>query len=108
MLTMVVSVVLYSRSKHKSKKLKKEFKMKQEDTTEFDKIKATIDDLELGKVALFGFKPGGGKSTLLTNLIYNYVMQDGNNILHVTLEDLNPEYISKLQSYYHNLANIGG
>lgn len=82
--------------------------MKQEGMTEFDKIKATIDDLELGKVALFGFKPGGGKSTLLTNLIYNYVMQDGNNVLHVTLEDFNPEYISKLQSYYHNLANIGG
>ena len=82
--------------------------MKQEDMTEFDKTKATMGDLEFGKVALFGFKPGGGKSTLLTNLTYNYAMQDGNNVLHVTLEDLNPEYINKLQSYYHNLSTVGG
>ena len=99
----------------------------------FDRV--TGGGLELGQVSLFGAKSGGGKSTLLTNLTYYYAMQGGNNVLHVTLEELeqdqvlrfdrimlnagikevfdtqgqvNPEYISKLQSYYHNLANTDG
>lgn len=96
----------------------------------FDRV--TGGGLEKGQIALFGAKSGGGKSAALSNLSYYYMMKGHNNVLHISLEELEQDqnlrfdrimmdvsikevfdnygrvkedYLDMIQRFYSNLTN---
>lgn len=58
--------------------------------------------LEAGQIGLIAASSGSGKSTFLTNLSYYYAMVSNQNVLHISLEELDTDQILRFDRVMTN------